>query len=143
MNLRIERTLMSESVTLGVLSVDGAHEAFTREPPVRSDRVFIAGESALPPGLYTVSLTPSRRFLRTVPLAVSAQLLAHGGLRQAFGMRFVPGHYTLDTDVGIVVGQTRGTKDVHVTRAAFEALAAKLVAARDRCEAIELEITQP
>ena len=143
MDLKIERLLRLPAATLGSLSIDGVWECFVREPPLRADRVFVAGESALPVGSYNVSLTVSKRYCRVVPLCVGSQLLAPGGHRIAVGMRIVPGHYTLDTDSGIVVGQEQGPKDVHRTRAAFEALFSKLDAAKGRREAIDLEITSP
>lgn len=146
MDIRLERLIHTPDLTLGVLHIryDGdavwVRECFTKEPPVRADRVYVAGESALPVGRYNVSLSVSRRYSRVVPLVVGSHLLAPGGHRIALGMRIVPGHFTLDTESGIVVGQTQGPKDVHQTRQAFEAIFAKFEAAKNRTEAIDLEI---
>ena len=143
MDLKLQRLQFNPpySYCLGSLFVNGEWECFTREPAVRHDGVFIAGESALPAGLYTVSLPQSRVFGRVVPLLVSSRLIAHGGKHTAMGMRFLPGHHMVDAECGITVGQKQGPKDVHHTKAAYEALFEKLETAVRGCEAIELEIT--
>lgn len=144
MDLRLQRLQFNppHSYCLGSLWVNGEWECFTKEAAVRDDNVFIAGESALPAGLYTVSLAPSRRFGRIVPLLVSSQLIAHGGKRAAMGMRVLPGHHLVDAEAGITVGQKQGPRDVHHTKAAYEALFEKLELAVRDGEAIELEICQ-
>lgn len=142
MDLRLQRLQFNPpySYCLGSLWVDGIWECYTKEAGVREDGVFIAGESALPAGLYNVSLTPSRRFGRVVPLLVSFQLMGHGGRRAAMGQRILPGHHLADAEAGILVGQKQGPKDVHHTKAAYEILLEKLeIAVRDG-EAIEMEI---
>lgn len=148
MELRLDRLHLLPDATLGSLWIrtEGAKEweweCFTKEAHARSDRVFIAGESALPIGLYTVSLAPSKKFGRVVPLLVSAQLVAHGGHRVALGMRMIPGHHLINAEAGILVGQEQGAKEVHRTRAAYDQLYPKLALAVSQREAIEMEITQ-
>ena len=143
MQIRLERLLRLAGATLGTLFVDGVWQCYTKEPQMRSDGVFIAGESALPSGWFNVQLSPSRRYQRIVPLLVGPPLLLHGGLRMAFGMRILPGNHMLDSDSGIVIGQAQGPKEVHRTRLAYEALFSRLEAAKARGEAIDLQITNP
>lgn len=143
MQIRIERLQHLPTATLGSLFIDNVWECFTSEPPLRADRVFVACESPLPADRYNVSLTISKRYARVVPLCVGPRMQAAGGHRIALGMRIVPGRYTLDTDLGIVVGQTQSPKDVHQTRQAYDALFEKLEAAQRRSEAIDLDITSP
>lgn len=116
-------------------------ECFAREPKVRSD-VFISGETALPLGLYAVSLQPSHIFGLDVPLLVGPQLLAHGGARQAMGMRILPGHDIWDIETGILLGQTQGPRDLHHTKAAYEAVLEQIKLAVRCGEAVELEIAK-
>ena len=143
MELRLERLQILPSCTLGSLFIDGVWECFTKEAAARSDNVFVGGESALPIGLYTVSLTHSKRFGRIVPLLVSSRLVAHGGKRLAMGARILPGHHMVDAEAGILVGQTQGPANVHQTRLAYEALFDKLELIVRGGEAIDAEITQP
>lgn len=143
MDLLLDRLITLPTYTLGSLYINGEWECYTREPGVRKDNVFIAGESALPAGLYTVSLPPSKIFGRRVPLLVSAQLIAAGGARFAMGMRVLPGHHMADAESGITLGQRQGPKDVHLTKAAYEAFYGKLELAVDHeREAVEMEIRQ-
>lgn len=143
MQIRIERLQASADTTLGSLFADDVWQCYTKEPRIRLDRAFIAGESCLPAGWYNVSLTPSRRYGRVVPLLVSSPMTLHGGFRISVGMRLLPGQHVLDSDSGILLGQEQGPKNVHRTRLAYEALFAKLESARARSEAIDAQIVNP
>lgn len=139
MDIRIERIQQLKTFTLGALTIDGAFECFVREEVVRADRVFIAGESALPLGRYNVSIVPCRRYGGLLPLLVSTQ--RWGGLQGVpIGMRIHPGNHVHELYAGIVVGQEQGPKAVYRTKAAFEALMHKLRSAVQRAEAIDCEI---
>lgn len=134
MQLKIERWWSRKDATVGSLYVDGTWECYTREEPARKDGLFIAGESALPVGLYNVSIAASRRFGRDVPLLV--------GTRCPIGMQLHPGHPVRDTDDCVLLGQAQLAHKLERTKLAFEALFAKLLAAIAAGEAIDLEIAQ-
>jgi len=143
MDLLLDRLIVLPTYTLGSLFVNGEWQCFTREAGVRKDNVFVAGESALPSGLYTVSIPPSRIFGRFAPLIVSSQLTSALDKRGvAMGMRILPGHHLVDYESGITLGQSQGPKMVHRTKAAYEAFMVKAEEAVRDGEAIELEIRQ-
>ncbi len=140
MELRIVRLQQLTECTLGSLYLGDVWECFIREEPVRSDRVFVSGESALPVGRYNVSLTPCRRYGGLLPLLVSTQR-GDGIQRAPIGMRIAPGRHVHSLYQGILVGQEGGPMTVHRTKPAFEALMLKLKEAVSRKEAIDCEIT--
>jgi hypothetical protein len=142
MLIRIERQPPLPDATLGALLIDGEPVLFTREDPVRSDHVFIPGESALPAGLYNLTLAHSRRFCRRLPLIISTQPTVErrrGSNR--LGMFFHPGEDD-SPDLGgeILCGMSLEGEAVCRTALAFETLSAMIRAALDRGEAIEVEI---
>ena len=128
---------------LGTLFVDNVWLCYTKEPALRGDHLYIAGESCLPPGWYNVSLTPSRRYEMLLPLLAGSKLQMHGGLLVALGMRILPGQDAWGSESGILVGQTQGPNAIHHTRAAFKELFVMLAAAKNRMEAIDLRIINP
>jgi len=130
------------TVTLGRMFIDGLFECFTEEPPMRAERLFIAGE-CLPLGLYSVSLSKSPIYSRNVPLLASPLLTSRSGKPEfQIAMHIQAGHYTLENpNIGIIVGKTLSKDNVHHTRTAFDALVPKLEAVvRAGEEAIELGI---
>jgi len=142
MLLRIERQPSSPDATLGALLVDGRPAVFTREDPLRSDLVFVPGESALPAGLYNLTMAHSRRFCRLLPLIISTQPTVErrrGSNR--LGMFFHPGEES-DPDLGgeILCGMSLDGTSVCRTAEAFEALSTIIRSALERGEAIEVEI---
>ncbi len=142
MLIRIERTWNSPDATLGLVRVDGAPVCVSREDPVRADRVFIPGETALPVGLYNLTLAHSRRFCRQLPLIVSTEARVErrqGAVR--CGMFFHPGEEDgIDLGGEIVLGMTLDGEAVAQTGLAFETLSLMIRAALERGEAIEVEI---
>jgi hypothetical protein len=128
-NLRLLRKIFTPESTIGVLSVNGKPECFTLEDRVRAAKV--PGKTAIPAGIYEVSINFSDRFQRPLPL-----LLYVPGFS---GIRIHPGNTAADTDGCILVGRTRGVNAVLNSRAAFQALFGKLQAAARR-EKIFLEV---
>jgi hypothetical protein len=142
MLIRIERARHLPDATLGALLVDGEPLCVTREDPVRADHVFVPGESALPTGLYNLTLMHSRRFCRLLPVLISTQPRVErraGAVR--CGMFFHPGDDS-EPDLGgeIVLGMAVDGAAVTGTGFAFDSLYSMIRDALDRGEAVEAEI---
>ena len=113
--------------------VDGATECFTLEDVVRSSGEKVAGKTAIPSGTYSVTITPSNRFKRDLPLVENVP-----GFE---GIRIHPGNTAEDTEGCILVGRTRGTTWVGESRAAFASLFEKIKEAIDDGDKVTLEVT--
>lgn len=119
MELRLQREPSIEGCTIGRLYVDGMFECWTLEDVVRP--VKIAGQTAIPAGHYTVTMTKSRRFQRVLPLVNAVP-----GFE---GIRMHAGNTAADTEGCILVGRERnGAKALISSRAALESLLPRLVA---------------
>lgn len=147
MILTIRRFEHRADATMGELLIDGDFECYTQEAPIRTDRVFVPGESALPPGFYNVSLAMSAKHKRILPLLASCRPKLDTADSQPdrrmarVGMWIHPGRAMLDCDGLLVVGQANEGRIVTRTKLAFDALMTKLAAAtRTRGEAIDCEI---
>jgi hypothetical protein len=129
MILRLVREPSKDEATLGVLFVDGVFECFTLEDVIRP--VKIPGETAIAPGRYAVHLTHSPRFGRVLPEVMNVPNFV--------GVRIHAGNRKDDTDGCILVGLDRGAAWIGRSRAALEALMAKLV----ETSTITLQIDNP
>jgi len=129
MNLKLVRKTFTDETTIGVLSVDGKTECFTLEDKVRA--VKIHGKTAIPGGIYEVTITFSDRFKKPLPLLLNVPNFA--------GIRIHSGNTAADTEGCILVGETRGANIVGNSRKAFAALFAKLEAALTK-EKIFIEV---
>ena len=146
MMLTIRRFEHRADATIGELLVNGDFECYSQEGPTRTDRVFIPGESCLPPGHYNVSLAQSMKHRMVLPLLASCRPRLDTGdpaedRRLArVGMWIHPGRAMLDHDGLLVIGQLFEGRLVTRTRPAFEALYPRLTAAIQSGEAIDCEI---
>jgi hypothetical protein len=129
MNLKIERTTFTGRSTIGELSVDGAFECFTLEDMVRP--VKVPGMTAIPEGVYVVTVSFSARFQRLLPDVHDVPNFT--------GVRIHSGNTDADTEGCILVGQTTAPDFVGESRAAFNKLFARIQAAAQR-EKILLEV---
>lgn len=134
MKLNLERVQLDPDATIGSLSVDGAWECWVCEDTVRAPGVKVAGQTAIPAGIYTVDITYSPRFQQPLPLVLNVPGFD--------GIRIHPGNTAADTEGCLLPGQMRLAKSVGQSRAAFKALFFKLSSAKARGEAITLEIVQ-
>lgn len=143
MDLLIERPTRISDALLGVLLVNEVFQCFTREHPERGDRVYVAGESALPRGRYNVSWETCRGVL--LPLIVSTRSVASSvsltDVPYRLGARFHPGHHVMDRHADIELGKEQLSASVSQTRIAYRELLGVLEGARVAGEAINLEIT--
>jgi len=129
MNLRLLRKTFTDTSTIGALTIDGKPECFTLEDKVRA--VKIAGKTAIPAGIYEVTITFSDRFRKPLPLLLNVPNYA--------GIRIHPGNTAADTEGCILVGTTQGKDMIGNSRIAFAALFTKLQAALQK-EKIFMEV---
>jgi hypothetical protein len=119
MNLKLVRRTLTEQSTIGTLSINGVFECFTLEDRVRP--VKIHGATAIPAGIYEITITFSDRFQKPLPLLLNVPNFA--------GIRIHPGNTAADTEGCILVGTTERKDFIGRSRVAFKALFAKLEAA--------------
>lgn len=116
MNLRVLRKTFTEESTIGELSVNGAFECFTLEDKVRA--VKIHGKTAIPAGIYEVTITFSDKFKKPLPLLMNVPNFA--------GIRIHSGNVAADTEGCILVGKTKSANAIGSSRVAFKSLFAKI-----------------
>lgn len=142
MDILIERPTRIADALLGVLLVNEVFQCYTREHPERTDRIYVAGESALPKGRYNVIWEPFRGSL--TPLIVSIRPAAGSTSITDFpyriGARFHPGHHVMDRHADIELGKEQLSASVSQTRIAYREFMGVLEVARVAGEAIDLEI---
>jgi hypothetical protein len=130
MKIVVERKWCNPDCTIGLMTVNGMKEYFTLEDVERPVKVF--GETAIPKGSYNVTITPSNRFKRDLPLVE--------GVPGFTGVRIHPGNTSADTEGCILVGRTKGPTWVGESRAAFNDVYREIKAAIDSGEQVILEI---
>ena len=119
MNLRLLRKTFTDTSTIGALSIDGTPECFTLEDKVRA--VKIHGKTAIPAGIYEITITFSEKFKQPLPLLLNVPNFA--------GIRIHSGNTAADTEGCILVGTTQTNDKVGNSRIAFAALFPKIQAA--------------
>ncbi|HET8869131.1 MAG TPA: DUF5675 family protein [Aquabacterium sp.] len=133
MKMELKRVDLTPMRTIGVLFVDGTRECWTLEDTVRPDGIKIHGETAIPVGVYQLDVTMSPRFGRDLPLLINVANFT--------GVRIHPGNTAGDTEGCILVGVDRAANSILRSREAFDALFAKIMAARARHEPITIEVS--
>lgn len=116
MNLRLVRKTYTEQSTIGTLSINGVHECYTLEDKVRA--VKIKGATAIPAGIYEVTITFSEKFKQPLPLLLNVPNYA--------GVRIHSGNTAADTEGCVLVGRSMGVDEVRGSRVAFRALYGKI-----------------
>lgn len=132
MKLELKRRFFTDKSTVGELSIDGAFECFTLEDVVRPEGEKVFGKTAIPPGTYEIVVTHSPRFGKELPM-----LLDVPGFE---GVRIHTGNTAEDTEGCILVGNQTGVDRIANSRAAYDALFAKIQAVRGTQE-ISITIT--
>lgn len=116
--------------TLGALFIDERFECFTVEDEARA--IKVPGVTAIPEGIYSVRITYSPKFNRMLPLIENVPGFD--------GIRIHIGNTAADTDGCIIPGVMAAAGRVLESRAAFDALYAKIQEAQDRHEEISITI---
>lgn len=138
MQMELERLQLDPDVTIGALYVDGDFQCWVLEDPVREvpgqpvSSWKVHGKTAIPFGRYDVTITPSQRFKRDLPL-----LLRVPGFD---GIRIHPGNTTADTEGCLLPGLERHGKSVARSRAAFDSLFSLIRSAFIRGEQILITV---
>jgi hypothetical protein len=130
MKLVVERKWCNPECTIGLMTVNGMNEYFTLEDVERETK--IPGKTAIPKGSYNVSITPSNRFKRDLPLIENVP-----GFE---GVRIHPGNTAEDTEGCILVGRHKGPNYVSESRAAFNDLYKEIKGALDAGDQVILEV---
>jgi hypothetical protein len=119
MKLTIKRLHKTENSTIGEMSIDGKFECYTLEDVERDVKVF--GKTAIPKGIYEVTMTMSNRFKKMMPLLLNVPGYA--------GVRIHSGNKAEDTEGCILLGQTRSIDLISGSRLAIDKFYPKLEAA--------------
>jgi hypothetical protein len=139
--LTVLREPSKNGATLGEMLLDGVHECWTLEDPVREvegepvHKWKIPGKTAIPKGKYRVVLTHSNRFKRVLP-----ELLNVPGFS---GVRIHAGNSASDTEGCVLVGQERGSETVTKSRDAMLELMAAISAVVENGEQVWIEFRNP
>jgi hypothetical protein len=136
--MRLERTWCGPTCSIGTLYVDGKAECFTLEDVVREVRGRpvaewkVAGKTAIPECIVNVTVTPSQRFKRDLPLLENVPGFA--------GVRIHPGNTAEDTEGCILVGVGKTSDSVTDSRRAFDRLFTKIKESLGCGEKVTLEV---
>jgi len=121
MKLLVERDVLTDKSTLGLLYVDGSFCCFTLEDKVREHK--IPGETCIPIGSYKVVKHHSPRFGAYYPMLMDVPDFS--------GVLIHAGNTPEDTEGCILVGRRRMADMVLESRAVFLPLREKIFAAID------------
>jgi len=137
--LILRRQWCTPKSTIGELYIkQGENElrqCFIIEDVLRPPGIKIHGKTAIPAGVYDVTITPSARFKKELPLLLSVPMFE--------GIRIHPGNTAADTEGCLLPGRTRSADFVGQSNVAFQALFLKLRAEAMRKGIIKIEIINP
>ena len=85
MKLTLIRDTYTSKSTIGRLFIDGVEFCYTLEDVVRAKGVKVYGETAIPEGIYSVTLSYSNRFKQVMPLVYNQEDLS---VQDGHGVRF-------------------------------------------------------
>jgi hypothetical protein len=138
MRLLLERLQLGKDCTIGSLSIDSDFECWILEDVVREVKGQpvaswkLPGETAIPYGTYEIDITMSARFKRPLPLLLNVDGYS--------GIRIHPGNVAANTDGCLLPGLDWHGASVGRSQLAFDALFAKLRAAKSLGQRIFIEI---
>ena len=120
MDIEIKRFKQNDICTIGLMAINGAVTIYTLEDVVREaagkpvEQWKVPGKTAIPRGRYRVTITPSARFGRDMPLL--------NDVPGYVGVRIHSGNTAADTEGCILVGLGLGTNAITQSRDAFNHL---------------------
>ncbi|MBC8395646.1 MAG: hypothetical protein H8E16_00940 [Flavobacteriales bacterium] len=85
MKLTIIRDTYTSKSTIGKLFIDGVEFCYTLEDVARAEGIKVYGETAIPKGIYSTTLSYSNRFKEVMPLIYNKPDLS---VRDLLGVRF-------------------------------------------------------
>lgn len=135
MNLTLKRYKTVDGTTIGRLYYGTTFICHTLEDAIRDVKVF--GETAIPPGVYTIDITMSNRFKRPLPLLLNVPNYQ--------GVRIHPGNTIADTEGCILPGTTVSSDGnmVYNSRVAFNKLFAMIEASILKHNTVTITIINP
>ncbi len=138
MELIQHRKILSAKSTISELFIDGKHECWILEDPVRDNK--IPGVTAIPYGRYKIIVTKSERFSRHAGKDVYLPLLLN--VPNYEGVRIHTGNKPEDTEGCLLPGTEKGTNQVMNSRTAFIQLNDKINAALKKGEDVYINIVK-
>lgn len=138
MKLKIKREEFTETSTIGSLFIDGEFFCYTLEDKVREPGVKVYGETAIPFGVYSLTLSWSNRFSELMPLIYNKpDLSVQDGEGVRFdGIRIHSGNTAKHSHGCILVGKSKSTNFIGNSKLAYGELMDKL----KNIDIVELEI---
>ena len=134
MKIIVKRHWFTTVASVGnIFIVDDDYQAFSVEDVARADGIKIPKETAIPCGVYPVTMDWSDRHQSIQPHILNVPMFS--------GVRFDIANYASDVEGCIGVGNGRGVNAVWDSKSAQAALCAKIQAALDRGELVWVEIT--
>ncbi|MDB5376859.1 MAG: hypothetical protein JWR00_1305 [Rubritepida sp.] len=127
MELLLTRQAVVGEATIGTLELDGKFQCHTLEDLERAEKIH--GKTAIPPGVYNVTLAESPKFSKRYELQGRSRLIPRLHDVQNFsGILIHIGNKAEDTDGCILVGQWRPSMGAFIASSgkAYDALHAKL-----------------
>lgn len=146
MELLLTRRWLSDTTTIGELSINGKVECFTLEDKYRpAGEAKVPKKTAIPNGRYRVQRTYSPKFDRMLPLLWNValpdgRLLVQNEGKTFEGIRIHPGNKEPDTDGCVLPGKVRAIDRVEFSVAAFEVVDAQIAAAEDAHEQVWITV---
>ena len=135
MRLILKRYVPVNGTTIGRLYSDDTFLCHTLEDALRDTK--IKGETAIPPGIYPITITMSARFKRPLPLLLNVPNYE--------GVRIHPGNTKADTEGCILPGTTVSSdgQTVFNSRIAFNVIYPMIQEALKNNEPVTIEIINP
>lgn len=130
MKLLLQRHPSTSECTTGDLYIDGQWYCLTLEDVVRKDK--IKGITAIPCGVYKVTVNWSSRFNRPLPLLLDVPKFV--------GVRIHTGNTADDTEGCILIGKELGKNAIYKSKEAFADLFERIKVALNHNEEITIEI---
>lgn len=131
MKIEVIRHTFTGRSTIGSLYIDKKFECYTLEDVVRTGPK-VHGQTAIPEGTYEVQITFSPRFKRDLPLLLNVPNFE--------GVRIHSGNRAEETEGCILVGGAVLPDEIRGSRAAFDDLYVKLLAAWFRKEPMDITV---
>ena len=133
MRITCRRFEYGNSYTASRLYVDGVYECFVLEDKVREKGVKVDGQTAIPAGIYRLTIDYSPRF--------NKQLIHILNVPGFEGVRIHSGNTVDDTEGCLLVGKSWSeNKTLYSSREAYLNLALKIAFALERQEKVLIEI---
>ena len=99
MLITIDRLYLRPSYTIGKMYIDGEYLCDTLEDEVRPEGIKIYGKTAIPYGVYQVTMSYSPKFERSMPLILNVPNFE--------GVRIHSGNSVTDTEGCVLVGRNK------------------------------------